>query len=127
MCGVPKQITDYKGKMRGPFDGKCGRVSRADGEDYAKSRNDARGRNRLSGHIKLLADPAYGKLLAAEPYLRRAIPPLIIVFLLALASRAPCHFSAGVTTRSGQPAQPCPWQQPMSASVIDNRMNGGKN
>ena len=55
------------------------------GKNYAKSRIDARGRNRLSGHIKLLADPAYGKLLAAEPYLRRAIPPLIIIFLLALA------------------------------------------
>lgn len=47
------------------------------GKDYAGKRETARGRTRLSGHIKLLADPAYGKLLAAEPYLRRAIPPLV--------------------------------------------------
>jgi two-component system, cell cycle sensor histidine kinase PleC len=35
----------------------------------------------ISGHARLLARPAYRKLVAAEPRLRRLIPILIIVFL----------------------------------------------
>lgn len=35
----------------------------------------------ISGHARLLARPAYRKLLAAEPFLRRLIPVLIIIFL----------------------------------------------
>ena len=35
----------------------------------------------LTGHAKLLAQPAYKKLLSAEPFLRRLIPILIFVFL----------------------------------------------
>jgi two-component system, cell cycle sensor histidine kinase PleC len=35
----------------------------------------------ISGHARLLARPAYQKLLAAEPFLRRLIPILIIIFL----------------------------------------------
>ena len=33
------------------------------------------------GHARLLVHPAYQKLVAAEPYLRRAIPVMIVVFL----------------------------------------------
>ncbi len=36
----------------------------------------------IPGHAKLLAHPAYRKLLAAEPLLRRLVPILIFVFLL---------------------------------------------
>ncbi len=36
----------------------------------------------ISGHAKLLAEPAYQKLLAAEPFLRRLIPVLIVIFLV---------------------------------------------
>jgi two-component system cell cycle sensor histidine kinase PleC len=35
----------------------------------------------ISGHARLLARPAYQQLLAAEPFLRRLIPILIIIFL----------------------------------------------
>ncbi|MCP4381206.1 MAG: PAS domain-containing protein [Hyphomicrobiales bacterium] len=43
----------------------------------------------ISGHAKLLADPAYQKLLTAEPLLRRLIPVLIVIFLLIVgATRA---------------------------------------
>ena len=35
----------------------------------------------ISGHAKLLAHPAYRKLVAAEPFLRRLIPVLIVIFL----------------------------------------------
>ncbi len=34
----------------------------------------------------MIAAPAYKKLLAAEPYLRRSIPTLIILFLLVVAA-----------------------------------------
>src|SRR2546426_145701 len=36
----------------------------------------------ISGHARLLAYPAYQKLLAAEPLLRRLIPVLIFIFLV---------------------------------------------
>ncbi|MEX2318933.1 MAG: PAS domain-containing protein, partial [Bauldia sp.] len=39
------------------------------------------GRAGITGHARLLAHPAYQKLLAAEPLLRRAIPVLIVIFL----------------------------------------------
>ncbi|YBV98096.1 ATP-binding protein [Phyllobacteriaceae bacterium JZ32] len=39
----------------------------------------------LSGHAGLLAGPAYQKLLLLEPWLRRSIPTLIIIFLIILA------------------------------------------
>ncbi|WP_431190588.1 PAS domain-containing sensor histidine kinase [Bauldia litoralis] len=40
----------------------------------------------ISGHAKLLAHPAYEKLLAAEPLLRRLIPILIVIFLLIVGA-----------------------------------------
>ncbi|HVY20499.1 MAG TPA: ATP-binding protein [Bauldia sp.] len=40
------------------------------------------GRAGIPGHAQLLAHPAYQKLLAAEPALRRLIPVLIVMFLL---------------------------------------------
>ena len=36
----------------------------------------------VSGHARLLARPAYQRLLAAEPLLRRLIPVLIVIFLV---------------------------------------------
>jgi len=40
----------------------------------------------ISGHARLLARPAYQKLLAAEPLLRRLIPILIVIFLLIVGA-----------------------------------------
>ncbi len=40
----------------------------------------------ISGHAKLLAHPAYEKLLSAEPLLRRLIPILIVIFLLIVGA-----------------------------------------
>lgn len=40
----------------------------------------------LTGHIRLLAQPAYQRLLTAEPFFRRAIPILCIVFIATLAT-----------------------------------------
>ncbi|GAA2851290.1 two-component system cell cycle sensor histidine kinase PleC [Aminobacter aminovorans] len=39
----------------------------------------------LSGNARLIAEPAYRRLLAAEPLLRRSIPTLIVVFLIVVA------------------------------------------
>ncbi len=43
-------------------------------------------RDGLIGPARLLAEPAYQKFLAAEPFLRRAIPVLTIVFLIIVAA-----------------------------------------
>ncbi|MGL4491044.1 MAG: PAS domain-containing sensor histidine kinase [Rhizobiaceae bacterium] len=50
-----------------------------------KSRSEHR-KDGLVGSAKLFAEPAYQKLVAAEPYLRRAIPTMTIVFLLIIAA-----------------------------------------
>jgi two-component system cell cycle sensor histidine kinase PleC len=40
----------------------------------------------LRGSARVLAEPAYRRLLAAEPLLRRSIPTLIVVFLVVVAA-----------------------------------------
>ncbi|AHA99782.1 MULTISPECIES: PAS domain-containing sensor histidine kinase [Brucella] len=39
-------------------------------------------KGRLSGHVSLLAGPAYSKFIVIEPILRRLVPTLIIIFLI---------------------------------------------
>ncbi|MBW8907981.1 MAG: PAS domain-containing protein [Mesorhizobium sp.] len=46
-----------------------------------KARSDG-----LAGNTRLIAEPAYQRLLAAEPLLRRSIPALIIIFLIVIAA-----------------------------------------
>ncbi|QTN98488.1 PAS-domain containing protein [Brucella sp. 458] len=41
-------------------------------------------KGRLSGHVSLLAGPAYSKFIIIEPILRRLVPTLIIIFLIIL-------------------------------------------
>ncbi|NTS30167.1 PAS domain-containing protein [Phyllobacterium sp. BT25] len=96
------------------------------GKIYAKDRTTARGRNRLSGHVKLLADPAYGKLLATEPYLRRAIPPLIVVFLIVLAVIRLMSLLAWRDDAERTARATLSMAAIHMASIIDNRMNGGQ-
>ena len=43
-------------------------------------------RSSLGGPARILAEPAYQKLLAAEPILRRAVPTLTIIFLIIVAT-----------------------------------------
>src|SRR5262245_55569417 len=40
----------------------------------------------LAGNARIIAAPAYRRLLAAEPILRRSIPTLIVIFLLVVAA-----------------------------------------
>ena len=40
----------------------------------------------LAGGTRLIAEPAYRKLLAAEPLLRKLIPTLIVIFLMVVAA-----------------------------------------
>ncbi|RRI05818.1 PAS domain S-box protein [Mesorhizobium tamadayense] len=51
----------------------------------AFARREARG-DALAGNARLIAEPAYQRLLAAEPLLRRSIPALIIIFLIVIAA-----------------------------------------
>ncbi|HTV68902.1 MAG TPA: ATP-binding protein [Rhizobiaceae bacterium] len=48
--------------------------------DRGQSRRDG-----LAGNARVIAAPAYRRLLAAEPLLRRSIPTLILIFLLVIA------------------------------------------
>ncbi len=43
-------------------------------------------RDGLAGNTRLIAQPAYKRLLAAEPLLRRSIPALIVIFLIVVAA-----------------------------------------
>jgi len=43
-------------------------------------------RIKVEGNARILAAPAYERLLAIEPYLRKAIPALIVLFLLVIAA-----------------------------------------
>ncbi|HZA01301.1 MAG TPA: PAS domain-containing sensor histidine kinase, partial [Hyphomicrobiaceae bacterium] len=38
------------------------------------------------GNARVIAEPAYRRLLAAEPWLRRSIPALIVIFLVVVAA-----------------------------------------
>ncbi|TIU21743.1 MAG: PAS domain-containing sensor histidine kinase, partial [Mesorhizobium sp.] len=51
----------------------------------AFARRAARG-DGLAGNARLIAEPAYQRLLAAEPLLRRSIPALIVIFLIVIAA-----------------------------------------
>ncbi|MBO6719174.1 MAG: PAS domain-containing protein [Rhizobiaceae bacterium] len=42
--------------------------------------------SRLAGNAKMIAAPAYKRLLAAEPLFRRSIPTLIVIFLIVIAT-----------------------------------------
>lgn len=54
-----------------------------DGSTFAR-RNEAR--DKVAGNARIIAAPAYRRLLAAEPLLRRSIPVLILIFLIVVAA-----------------------------------------
>jgi two-component system cell cycle sensor histidine kinase PleC len=53
---------------------------------FARRASSRRAMRALSGNARVIAHPAYERLVAAEPYLRRSIPALIIVFLIVVAA-----------------------------------------
>jgi two-component system cell cycle sensor histidine kinase PleC len=59
---------------------------RADGKRAHARSSAARQGSALAGTALSIAHPAYQRLLAAEPILRRSIPTLIIVFLIVVAA-----------------------------------------
>jgi two-component system, cell cycle sensor histidine kinase PleC len=54
------------------------------GSVFARERSGQRGNRH--GNTRVIAEPRYTRLLAAEPFLRRSIPSLIIVFLLVVGA-----------------------------------------
>ncbi len=57
--------------------------SAPDGSTFAR-RDDAR--DNVAGNARVIAAPAYRRLVAAEPLLKRSIPVLILIFLVVVAS-----------------------------------------
>ena len=55
-----------------------------DGSVFVRRRAGQKGGPR--GHARLIAEPAYRRLLAAEPLLQRSIPTLIVIFLMVVAA-----------------------------------------
>src|SRR4029077_6571404 len=60
----------------------------------AHSASASAGADSIKGLAQSIAKPAYRRLLNAEPALRRAVPVLIIAFLLTMAVRAWVRFKA---------------------------------
>lgn len=60
-------------------------VPPAGGGWFSWRRNRRRAGKGVVGNAKIIAAPAYERLLAIEPYLRRSIPLLIVVFLIVIA------------------------------------------
>ncbi|MFN3547604.1 MAG: PAS domain-containing sensor histidine kinase [Mesorhizobium sp.] len=58
----------------------------AGASSFARRSHSRRAMRALSGNARFIAHPAYERLIAAEPYLRRSIPTLIIVFLVIVAA-----------------------------------------
>jgi two-component system cell cycle sensor histidine kinase PleC len=56
-----------------------------EGNFYARHTAARRASSGVTGHARIIAAPAYKRLLAAEPILRNLIPFLIIVFLVVIA------------------------------------------
>src|SRR3546814_12422760 len=53
---------------------------------FAGGRRKRRKASGIAGNAKILAAPAYERLLAVEPILKRSIPLLIIIFLVVIAA-----------------------------------------
>lgn len=61
-------------------------TSATDGETLSSYQGPQGWRSDLAGHAKLFAKPAYGRLIKAEPFLKRSIPVLIVAFLIVVAA-----------------------------------------
>ncbi|MDF1607256.1 ATP-binding protein [Hoeflea sp. YIM 152468] len=70
--------------------------SAAEGSSHALKHEVKRTPGRaLSGHAKLFAQPAYARLIGAEPFLKRLIPILIVAFLVVVAAARYMNISDG--------------------------------
>ncbi|NRG19369.1 PAS-domain containing protein [Rhizobiales bacterium] len=60
-------------------------IANASARRFADFIRRQKGATSLTGHIRLLAQPAYHRLLASEPFFRRLIPALSVFFIASLA------------------------------------------
>ena len=65
---------------------KAGAWGATGGSFHARRKAARRASAGLMGNARLIAEPAYRRLVAAEPFLKRLIPILIIVFLVVVAA-----------------------------------------
>ena len=82
MAAAHAAIAGAPGATRGAPKGERQRSASPGG----RRREPAPPQREMSGHVRLLAAPGYGQLLAREPILRRAIPLLTVIFILVIAA-----------------------------------------
>ena len=71
-------------------------IPAAEGSNHARRTGAKQATERgLSGHAKLFAQPAYERLIGAEPFLKRLIPVLIVAFLVVVAAARYVNLSEG--------------------------------
>src|SRR5690606_4156827 len=75
-----------RGTIGEPFMAKADAWHATGGSFHARRTAVKRASAGLMGNARMIAEPAYRKLLAAEPFLRRLIPILIVVFLVVVAA-----------------------------------------
>ena len=80
MCGVAGSST---GMFWGNGMAGADAWGAADGSTFARHNE---GRDSVAGNARIIAAPAYRRLLGIEPLLKRSIPVLIIIFLIVVAS-----------------------------------------
>jgi two-component system cell cycle sensor histidine kinase PleC len=81
-------------------------IPAAEGSIHAQNPDAGRASGReLSGHAKLFAQPAYDRLIDAEPFLKRLIPVLIIAFLLVVATARFLNISENRDRLSPRPSR----------------------
>lgn len=72
------------------------RIPAAEGSIHAlKPGAKQASRRELSGHAKLFAQPAYERLIGAEPFLKRLIPILIVAFLVVVGAARYMNINEG--------------------------------
>ncbi|MCY0094468.1 PAS domain-containing sensor histidine kinase [Hoeflea ulvae] len=71
-------------------------TSAAEGSNHARKAGAKRAiETGLSGHAKLFAQPAYERLIGAEPFFKRLIPVLIVAFLMVVAAARYMNINEG--------------------------------
>ena len=76
----------------------------------------------LAGHARLFIHPAYARLVNSEPYVKRLIPILIVLFVVALGGmRVRRALSGARRERRRAPSCGCRWSRRRSSASSRNR------
>ncbi len=101
---------------------RAGFAGASQGEHLPMSKTMFAQKEAIPGHARLLAQPAYEKLLAAEPILRRLIPIIITIFLIFVAFSRIVHLYDLRLERDAEARD----MMTMVATVIADRLAAGE-